>query len=497
MVFVVTTDNDVYRFMVRKSRENASGGSATTHTALTGGKFIIHDGAQRMEFQALIARAIRTGDQMESDTRTILPSISEIRSQIFPMFVDVDLKVPRDRLGDDTVERMASTMSRQLARFFEAADADLFRCVVCKRSGDAIANEAGLFKHGLHVHWPRVLVAVDQARQILESMIAGMCRHSWSESLGVDAPPWDEALDRSVYNTGLRLIFSPKAGVCPGCNSKAGVQCDVCGAQNGNRVIDTRVYKLCIALREHARDEAYERDLRANAVHLVQATSVHADQARASPTSGYAVYRGCPPVPVVTSSAARKRSVNSDVRRLPKTQRTGEDVTDGAVLAALRRLLVRHSPEYQNASLRVKRSEYVMKRNTRYTLTVLLSGDGARYCLNKQDYHRNNNVFMEVSCDSAQRRPIVESAMKCWCKCAVARSFGMTCDKFRGPGIAVDEDDVAVLCPSRAGGGGASSAAAADEDDGETEDRRREREFRALMAIECGRAGVAGGALGI
>ena len=460
-----STQNDIHRFLSAANERNRRSGAAITHTYMTGAKIVLHDGGDMQELQRLLADAIRSGAETLDPTRTCAPCLTELHTHIFPLYVDVDLKVPAEALAPATVERLAAILCRQLLRFYPDADprGPMSRCVVCARSGRPTRDADGRHKHGLHLHWPEVIVEVDQARQILESMTGGLDRETWTDALGVARVDWEEALDRSVYNTGLRVLHCPKARKCAACNGRADAPCSACGELNNRHEIDPRVYGFCMALEGGARSEAYARELHAPLTRLVRATSVRVD-ARAvhEVTPGYRVYDGCPPLRVGTAAGKRKRpgapsASSADERRLPRAYREREEVTDPARLAIMRRLVAQHHPEYAQSTLRVRLAE--SKGVGRYS--VLLSGDGARYCTNKRDYHRSNNVHMEVWRDRNHLHGGVRSVMRCWCRCPAVRAGGGPCGTYASPVVAVATADAEVLFPAPAQGAAAAAAAGA------------------------------------
>ena len=229
-----------------------NGGGPVTHTLLEGGKFFAEHKVDLMDLRTVVAEAIR----MQKD----LPSISERRSGIFPMYADLDLKVPVPTLEKEAVEEISRIMCSQLIKFYSSADLerDTFRCVVCKRSGASLLQEDGVrYKHGLHFHWPRILVNEEQALQMHASFVAGLsAQPTWQELLGAIAVDWEEAVDLSVYSGGLRMLGCPKALTCTSrCKGKKGMM--LCMCNGTGHVYDRRVYEIHLAMVGDAPDPAY------------------------------------------------------------------------------------------------------------------------------------------------------------------------------------------------------------------------------------------------
>jgi len=86
-------------------------------------------------------------------------------------------------------------------------------------------------------------------------------------------------------------------------------------------------------------------------------------------------------------------------------------------------LLARHSTYYERARPSVRFDGTVYR--------VVLSGDGATFCLNKGTTHNSQRVYMEiVSVNGAY-----VSRMRCWCKCVAVRFGGQPCSKFKSAPI--------------------------------------------------------------
>ena len=264
-------------------------------------------------------------------------------------------------------------------------------------------------------------------------MTGGLDRETWTDALGVARVDWEEALDRSVYNTGLRVLHCPKARSAPRAHQKptrrARPAASSTTATRSTRASTARANVK--ALERRARAASSARELHAPLTRLVRATSVRVDaRAEHEVTPGYRVYDGCPPLRVGTAAGKRKRpgapSASSDrLCGACRAPTASAGVTDPARLAIMRRLVAQHTPGVRQSTLRVRLAE--SKGVGRYS--VLLSGDGARYCTNKRDYHRSNNVHMEVWRDRNHLHGGVRSVMRCWCRCPAVRAGG-------GPGTA-------------------------------------------------------------
>ena len=219
-----------------------------THTCLTGGTFCVQgDDADRLD--DLLAKAIRHDRPGEPS----LPCLTQRRTMVFPLYLDLDLKLPERALADDLVRRLAATLATAVMRFWpDADDPAAFECVVCTRTGDAAQDDGGLYKHGLHVHWHNVLVDDNMARQVREGLLLDVRHDARLAALNAAHPvKWEDVLDASVYGPkgSLRLLGCPKATKCRSCGGRANESCGVCYRSNGCHLIDPRVYALRTALR--------------------------------------------------------------------------------------------------------------------------------------------------------------------------------------------------------------------------------------------------------
>lgn len=350
-----------------------------THTLIDGGSFCV-PASKVDDFHEILANDIRDGT---------VPALSERRSPLcFPMFADLDLRVRAPVLSDDAVVRIAAIINHQMHRFYE--DAPDLKLVVCtKDSADPVAcDAAGLHKHGVHLHWPRLLVDVERALRMRTAAVVALEREDWTDALGDASVDWEETVDASVYSGGLRPVGAIKAKKCTTCRSKADDElCEVCGKLR--YVYDRTSYGLRTVLVGGEVDAEATRSLRANAVRLVKNTTVRAPEGTAL-TEGFRVFVGCPALP-----AAKKRKgqqggglpagVESRYKKRPP-------VTDSAILDVMRRQLVKHSPHYEKSRMTVLADNSANPTSYR----VALTGEGGNFCLNKGGDHSNQHVYMVV-----------------------------------------------------------------------------------------------------
>lgn len=401
-------NNNSVAIFKRWSRDK-SDENPVTHCVLTCKTYQIGDDSDLKKFYGDLGAYLSNGG-------TEMICVSECRTLVFPMYYDLDMKLPIETLGIDAIQSVARVVVKQTLRFYpEAAHAHLGQCIVTDKTGHAVKNpETDLYKHGIHLHFPNIMVDVDSARQIRMGVLNGLVSYlgSWADILGVDpGDAWDDIVDDAVYNTGLRMIGAPKATKCRGCTPKPDDSCKQCRGQNNRYIIDTRVYKLCMALNaDGERDLDYEREMR-NISNLLTKCSVRAPKGTV-PTEGYAVYPGCPQLSskhLTAAALGKKRkaaisSLNGSAKR-PADRRYTDEITDAKARDVARKYLLTYSDKYATCTFKLFRGGN--------TIRVKLYGDDAKYCINKVGYHRSNNVYMDIT----RKGLDADVYMKCYCPC--------------------------------------------------------------------------------
>lgn len=389
-----------------------------THNSLIGGLYSIEGDVAR-ELQAELVTNWTYG-------RTN-PPITENRTERFPLYVDVDLKVPVPTLSHDAIEKIANVTCQRIALYYaDNPDPSLIDCVACARDGEAKQVAGGNHKHGIHLHFPKLIVDFETVSHILPGIYAGLGFEDWKTELGVSTINWEEAVDRAVYGSdkrvsgGLRMLYCPKAELCSECKG-AFRACGTCGGKNNRRVIDRRVYAFSMVVSRrpdgvYAKNDEMGVELCRNRTTIMRRTSVRTFSAL---TPHFKAYVGCPP----PLDVSRKR------RSQPATSNNETQVFDEEAKRAARQLLVKHSERYANSQFRIY---HAPRRNCPDAFRIRLMGDGATFCLNKGEEHARNTVYMEVH--KAERGGGYQCWMRCYCRCPVPR-FGSnnTCRDYRSP----------------------------------------------------------------
>ena len=199
-------------------------------------------------------------------------------------------------------------------------------------------------------------------------------------SLEATSPSWDKAVDEQVYSKEVRMVGAPAARRCTTCSKS--FPCVECRGKK--YVVGSNVYSLVKVLRLDQEDEDCAEHLRGAPGALLEATSVRRPRHTVL-TPGYKAYEGCPHV----FEGKRKASdslLRDDAKRLGRGFK--KEVTDPEVVKIVRAHLVRHSEKYAASRLSI--------RSDAKSIRVALSGEGARYCLNKGGFHTSQQVFMEI-----------------------------------------------------------------------------------------------------
>ena len=133
--------HDAQRSAVKRwlrAPKDASGGSLgslyvndrsgeITHTVMSGGAYRIGD-AHLSRFVEVLAEDVRNG--------ITIPSLSAIHTPVFPMFYDLDAKLPVSELSEDAIDTIVRVLDAQTCRFYPTRPQP-FVAVVCTKSKGA------------------------------------------------------------------------------------------------------------------------------------------------------------------------------------------------------------------------------------------------------------------------------------------------------------------------------------------------------------------------
>jgi Herpesviridae UL52/UL70 DNA primase len=167
---------------------------AATHLLLDGGKLCVPE-LENGQFLNVYFACLLSGQRL---------SVVELRSTIFPFFVDVDARVKDTTIGIDAFHMVFRCIYNAAASFWVVKE-DALTLIVAK--ADFKKEDSGLIKRGFHLHFPTVYVNAPIALAFREELVkeldqccAGLCSESWAE-----------VIDSAVYkSSGLRLLYSCK-----------------------------------------------------------------------------------------------------------------------------------------------------------------------------------------------------------------------------------------------------------------------------------------------
>lgn len=166
-------------------------GLSPTHLFLTGGKARVPDDMATLFLNAY-ANAIVRGDT---------PSISECRTPVFRLFMDLDIKAKTSSL--DTLRDIGLFIAQQASMFFVC---EVPEVTVLTTQPKVIVGTENV-KHGVHLVWANVFTSSHIAlafRTILVEKLETKFKDLFCIS-------WDSIVDVCVYkSSGLRMPFSYK-----------------------------------------------------------------------------------------------------------------------------------------------------------------------------------------------------------------------------------------------------------------------------------------------
>lgn len=408
----------------------ASKSGHMTHTRLDGGTYTVHP-SDMAEFQRCVGDDLCRGRE--------IPAISEIHSMVFPFYVDIDLEVGVTQLTDEAVLEITSIMNAQLARFYpDDARTSITKCLVCTKTGDGPepGKTEGRYKHGAHLHWPNVIVNRDQARQIVAGMNAGLgVGKQWKQLLGAERIDWEEMLDCSVYDNGLRIVGAVKARTCGVCKNKPAekIHCTECGCTG--YMYSHRVYKLRAVVQDQEFDEG-EIKKYVNQQKVVEHTSVRTKN-EAVETAGFARYPLCPHPP---SDRKRKGTATDPtdkaIAQMRKKTMFVDSAKNNVARELLNRLAGRFKDRYANCILEVRCNE----KGDQYM--ALISGDGRHFCMNKQREHSGNRNYMKIQHDG---KGSARAFMCCFSTKPTTDMSGRSCKGWCSESVKLTKEERSVL----------------------------------------------------
>lgn len=340
----------------------------------------------------------------------------------FPFYVDLDMKLPVAKISVQSVAVLCRIMLRRVHRFYETARAlEHVHCIICMKT-DRHPNTLGcgekevdgkgnvLYKHGVHVVFPDIVVDYNQAQRIRLGILSALDGTEWDEHFGFRDLCWPDIFDNAVYNreknrSGLRMLYAVKVKDCAACKRSRGSYCDFCVRKGSRRFVVVPTFYVIAArlrgeLEVQVEREILRRDLVVERLHAVSLR--RGDEV--GPTHGFQVYDGCPEV--VDAKPKGAAATNKFVTKAKCDDYDGRDL-DPRAKSILLGVLRSFSPKYASD---VTLGDVKVFSGSK--MWVNFKGENARYCPNKGSEHNTSRVWMYI----VKRHDHADAHLKCHCK---------------------------------------------------------------------------------
>jgi hypothetical protein len=345
----------------------------------------------------------------------------ETRTPVFRFFMDLDFEQP-ESLTPIKIELIAFVVNRSIKKFFVNENTRMIccttsfkkvqcsgcicicnedpGCISCKGTGRTGKNAkgkecdkcAGIHpikkKTGVHLIWPELYVRTEQCLDMRETVIADLI-----STFGQRTPPfndWTEVVDNSVYRmSGLRMVGSRKAEVCPNCKGKRKIADEHCiECRRSGRVDRGRPYApLFVTDSSGRRDSGKEKEYEANYYLLILDTKIRTNK---DCTAGFVIPDGFP----LAEPDEKKKNKKTPVR----FARVGNDSPEAEAMQTF----FKSCPQPKYAELVVTSVLKSSKASNTYLVNV--SGLNCTYCQNVGRCHRSNRIYFVVSPDGIAQR---------------------------------------------------------------------------------------------
>jgi hypothetical protein len=361
-----------------------------THTAITGGtyNFKLYNGFDR--FYTVFAGLM--------NDNCIEHQLVEVRTDIFPFFVDLDFELAPDvEFSCEEKDNLIKILICQMAKFFPSSEHDrLLKCIVLmSEPRDTWKKEVQLTKHGMHLHFPNCIVNLQMAMYIRASAIAGF------EMLSQMAVEWCKVFDPQPYNHGgsLRMVGMSKNKVCNICfrtevkKRRHGEK--PCGGQCGERCPKS-VYKLhTVFCSMPPRIDTTTKMILGNKMQLLKQTTVRSTLE--TPEATFAPYNGCPQAGDYSFKVNKPGGIPQGIVD-PESSRSvvGKGYTminDERLIALVGEYMGKYQ-QYKNS-----RISSLKRANSGAHYIASISGEGRNSCyVSNRVYHdhRSNRVYIRI-----------------------------------------------------------------------------------------------------
>lgn len=351
----------------------------------------------------------------------------ELRTEVFPFFMDVDEK-RCDVVDWDKYDRFeyVRTIQRSTARFFPSVDSgdleSLLQCIICAPDKEVqhSYNDMGdpiSVKIGIHFHFPNLLVNVEHAKLIRSAAVAAL-EKDFPFNRSILPEGWDKVIDSTVYDAnGLRMLRSMKRVNCPEKCSKRAKQrhvCQVCDGQGRVEYNRSYIAKHVISGGGQVDEEETGRirvnfdDENIDPVRFLYGLSRVSIRTKegAVVDPRFKRFTGCPSSRDEIDGGKKNTPNKSRVHQSDQTGARVIGITKNKQalhltpmrIGALKTIFTRINPIYEN--IEIKDAVWLGSGKTT-KLCVRVEGDGSNWCRNKGADHDSNTIYFILTPDKA------------------------------------------------------------------------------------------------
>lgn len=209
-------------------------------------------------------------------------------------------------------------------------------------------------KQGYHLHWPNILTDKATAHKIRKNIIIRLTTEFGKIESCYDN--WDKIIDKCVYDAnGIRLIGSDK-----------------CSISDGIKHYENRVYKLYSVYNGKQYDQKLTEEYSNNNLLSIKQTSIRSDEKCITPTINLQEYE--------ETEDVGDSSAKSGFDRLAKTE---------SEYIAIIKFFKNFMPLYSADDIRI------IQRAKEHPVYIIATK--SKYCQNKGDFHRHNNIYFKLT----------------------------------------------------------------------------------------------------
>jgi hypothetical protein len=377
--------------------------------------------------------------------------MSENRSEVFSLYFDLDRREKFKIQPEDYIPH-AKTIIRTMKKFYTGTKKkEIYYCVI------EVSNEneelqlpteenngqtETWYKRGAHIKFKYCSVNTHQAKLIRESLLAELILEFGDRPTHVKKNSWSDVVDRGVYeHNGCRMAFSLKMDKCPVCKgrseSKTKGVCSNCRrgnkineetmiCSNCNAKVDEvptkescshcemtgkiekdKYYVPTLALDHNGDiDEMRTKLLKDNILYAIIGSSIR-KPADTKITDGFVVYDGAPLY--VELERKKKSGGKVDLNNLFPQEaklmgRTKNKVYVNSGDARFKAIETMIRTRVTDDKFK-RVLGHILYHNPKMTeYSMLLQGDEAHYCMQRQGYHENNRAFFKVDPKKGMRQ---------------------------------------------------------------------------------------------